>query len=121
LKYKDDGKEHQREIKNMAAIHLIKNDPGLPQITPIAQGADIFRSGYWVMAEATANALIGGKIFFHKEQAGPSFFGGVIMSTEKVVSGEYAGRIVFIFKSDQACKGITTPRDGWAQEMKIIL
>ena len=105
---------------NMAAIHLIKNDPGLPQITPIAQGSDIFRSGYWKIAEATANALIGGNIYFHKQQTTPSFFGGVIKRTE-VDDGAYAGRIIFIFKYDQECTGITTPREGWSQEMKIIL
>ena len=105
----------------MAAIHLIKNDQSLPQITPIERNSDIFRSGYWVIAAAKANALIGGKIFFHEQQTKPSFFGGVIKSTEKVDQGEYVGRIVFIFESDQACKGITTPRDGWSQEMKIIL
>jgi hypothetical protein len=105
---------------NMAVIHLIKNDPGLPQITPIEQGSDIFRSGYWKIAESTANALVGGKIFFHEQQATPSFFGGVIIKSTKMDHGEYEGRIVFIFKSDQACRGITTPHNGWSQEMKII-
>ena len=105
---------------NMAAIHLIKNDPSLPQITPITQGSDIYRSGYWVIAEDKAKALVGGNIFFHKEQTEPSFFGGVIMSTE-VAKGQYAGRIIFIFKSDQTCKDIKTPRKGWSQEMKIML
>jgi hypothetical protein len=103
----------------MAAIHLIKNDPGLPQITPIAQGADIFRDGYWKIAEATAEALIGGKIYFHKHKAEPSFFGGVITNTERV--NQYPDRIGFLFKPDQACKDIKTPLEGWAQEMKIIL
>ena len=75
----DVGRDHseiyEREIMNMAAIHLIKNDRSLPQIIPIAQGSDIFRSGYWLMAEDTAKALVGGNIFFHKRQAESSFFG----------------------------------------------
>ena len=105
---------------NMAAIHLIKNDRSLPQIIPIAQGSDIFRSGYWLIAEATAKALVGGNIFFHKKQEESSFFGGVIESIE-VAKGQYAGRIIFIFKSDQTFKDIKTPRKGWSQEMKIML
>jgi hypothetical protein len=106
----------------MAAIHLIKNDQGLPSITPIGQqaGTGIYYSGYWSIAETTANALIGGNIFFHEHQAEPSFFGGVIKCVVKVDEGMYPGRIVFIFKVDQACRGITTPQDGWAHEMKII-
>jgi hypothetical protein len=102
----------------MAAIHLIKNDPGLPQIAPIAQGSQIFRGGYWKIAKDEAKALIGGKIYFHKHKAEPSFFGGVITDTETV--DQYPGRIGFIFKPDQKCKGFTTPLKGWRQEMKII-
>lgn len=105
----------------MAAIHLIKNDPGLPSITPIGQheGTGLFFSGFWSLAEATANKLIGGSIFFHEHRTGPSFFGGVIKSVVKVDQGLYPGRIIFIFKVDQACRGITTSQDGWSQEMKI--
>ena len=104
----------------MPDIHLIRNEPGLPQIIPIAPGADIYRSGYWVIAETTAKALIGGRIYFHEHQANPSFYGGIITGVEKMEQGEWAGRVVFTFKFDQACRGVTTPRDGWAQEMKII-
>lgn len=103
----------------MAAIHLIKNDSGLPQITPIAKGADIFHDGYWIIAEATANALVGGKIYFHRHKEEPSFFGGVITNTERVPL--YPDRIGFLFKPEQASKNITTSLDGWGQVMKIIL
>jgi hypothetical protein len=105
----------------MLAIHIVKNDQGLPQITPIERGSDVFRSGYWVIAEATANALVGGRIYFHEQWAKPSFYGGIITGAEKMDQGEHAGRILFTFKFDQACKGITTSREGWTQKMKIIL
>jgi len=107
----------------MASIHLIKNDRGLPSITPIGQqaGTGIYYIGFWVIAEATANKLIGGNIFFHEHQTEPSFFGGVIKCVVKVDQGMYPNRIVFIFKVDQACTNITTPRNGWSQEMKIML
>lgn len=105
----------------MASIHLIRNDPKLPQIKPVQPGSDLFQSGYWVISEAKAAALKGGKIFFHDKKAEPSFFGGEITGFQKVVAGEYAGRIIFILKPDPACKDIKTPRDGWAQEMKIVV
>lgn len=83
-----------KESENMAAIHLIKKDRSLPGISPIERGSEIFRSGYWVIVEAKANSLIGGKIFFHEEQTKPSFFGGVIMNTKREDQGDHAGRIV---------------------------
>lgn len=105
----------------MASIHLIRNDPKLPQIKPVKPGSDLFQSGYWVISEAKAEALKGGKVFFHEKKAEPSFFGGEITEFKKVTEGEYKGRIVFIFKPDRACKGIKTQRDGWSQEMKLLL
>ncbi len=105
----------------MPAIHIIKNDPRLPQIRPVQPGSDVFTSGRWVVSQETANALIGGTIYFHDAQSKPSFFGGLILGAERIEEGEAAGRFIFKFKSDPACKGISTPRNGWAQEMKIIL
>ena len=106
----------------MAAIHLIKNDSGLPSIIPIGvqEGTDIYYSGYWVIAEAKANKLIGGNIFFHKRKTEPSFCGGVIKCAVKVDDGMYRGRTIFIFKLDPACKGITTLPTGWGQEKKYV-
>ena len=105
----------------MASIHLIRNDPKLPQIKPVEPGSDLFQSGYWLISEAKSEALKGAKIFFHEKQSEPSFFGGEIIDFQKAPMGEYAGRIIFIFKPDPACKGVKTPKDGWAQEMKIVL
>jgi hypothetical protein len=104
----------------MPRIHLIRNDPGLPAITPIEPGSQIYRSGYWLISEARAQSLIGGQICFHDHQTTPSFFGGVIETFESVPAGEYHGRVLFIFRFDSSCKGITTSRDGWSQEMKIV-
>ena len=105
----------------MSAIHLIKNNRGLPQITPIERGSNIYISGYWVILESKAKELIGEKIFFHTHhQEQPSFFGGVIVDATIQEQSPYEGRIVFTFRSDQSCKGVTTPRIGWSQEMKIV-
>jgi hypothetical protein len=104
----------------MVSLHLIRNDPKLPQIMPVEPGSDLFQSGYWSILEAKAEALKGGKIFFHEKQSEPSFFGGEITDFKKVPAGAYAGRIIFIFKPDLACKGVKTPKEGWAQEMKLV-
>lgn len=106
---------------HMAAIHLIKYDPHLPQIVPVQPGSDEYRSGSWAIAQETAHALVGERIFFHERQSAPSFFGGVVTGIELVDHGERAGRIIFIFKRDPTCAGVTTAREGWSQEMKIVL
>jgi hypothetical protein len=104
----------------MSAIHVIrKNDPALPRIELIDRDSDLYRSGYWVLSEETARSLVGGKIYFHREQSKPSFFGGTIRGAEKIKEGVYAGRILFTFRFEEACRGIRTERIGWAQEMKL--
>lgn len=105
---------------SMPAIHLIKNDPALPNIIPIQPGSDIYRSGYWAVSEDRARALINGTIYFHEEQAKPSFHGGLITAIEKVNEGQYAGRIVFTFRFDRACRGVSTSKDGWLREKKFV-
>ena len=103
----------------MPSLHLIKNDPKLPGIFPVKGCPHIYESGYWVMADQTANALVGGSIHFHESQSKAFFFGGMITEAKKTVEGEYAGRFVFTFTFDPACRGVRTSRNGWAMEMKI--
>jgi len=106
----------------MPAIHLIrKNYPSLPRIMPVQPGSNTYKSGNWTIAESTALTLIGSKIYFHRHQASPSFFGGKILETEKVKEGEYAGKIIFTLEFENGCRGVRTSPEGWAQEMKIIL
>jgi hypothetical protein len=104
----------------MPSIHIVKNDPKLPAITPVQKGSNTFRSGYWAVSPATANILKNGKIYFHEKQAKPSFFGGTISHFEVVTEGEHKGRIIFFFEREPTCKNVKTSPSGWAQEMKII-
>lgn len=104
----------------MPSIHIVKNDPSLPAITPVQKGSNIFRSGYWVVSPTTADTLINGKIYFHEKQSKPSFFGGTVSHFEVVTEGERKGRIIFFFEREPNCKNVKTSRSGWAQEMKII-
>jgi len=104
----------------MPSIHIVKNDPSLPAITPSQKGSNVFRSGYWKISVATAKSLKGGKIYFHAKQGEPSFFGGTICDFEMVAEGERKGRIIFFFERETDCKNVKTSRDGWAQEIKII-
>lgn len=105
----------------MPSIHLIrKADKSLPQITAIAPRSDVFRSGNWAVSEETAATLVGGKIYFHRTKAKPSFYGGTITAFERITQGDDAGRIIFTFESSKDCKGVKASREGWAQEKKIV-
>lgn len=106
----------------MPAIHVIKkSDPNLPRTTPVTPGADTYRSGNWAVAEETATRLVGGKMYLHRTQAARSFFGGTITSFQVIPEGVNEGRVVFTFDFDKRCRNVRTSREGWSQEMKIIL
>lgn len=105
----------------MPAIHLIKKgETGLPPIVPVPSEPNTFTSGYWSLSEESARSFIGGSIYFHEHQGDPSFYGGIIVNTEKVAIGEYQGRIVFKFTYSPDCRGVRTSREGWSQEMKFV-
>ena len=84
----------------MPALHLIhKDDPTLAQITPVARRANVYRSGNWILAEKTATALIGGRIYFHRKQRERSFYGGTITAFDMIKEGKDEGRVIFTFES----------------------
>ena len=108
-------------MTKMGAIHLIrKDDNSLPQITAVAPRSDLYRSGNWVVSESTSASLVGSKIYFHRAKSKPSFYGGTITAFERISEGPDAGRIIFTFQFADACRGVKTPGEGWAQEKKIV-
>jgi hypothetical protein len=108
-------------LANMSAIHVIKkSEAGLPPILPVAGEANTFTSGFWTLSEDSARSLVGGQIYFHERQRGPSFYGGRIIDTWRESHGEYAGKIVFKFVFSQDSRGVKTSADNWSQEMKFV-
>lgn len=103
----------------MNAIYLIQKDPKLVP-KPRRPGDSVWESGFWSVPVATAKALIGGQIYFHKLQKSPAFFGGEIVGFEVTPEGEYAGRIIFRFRPDPNARGTKAGPDGWGMEKKIV-
>jgi hypothetical protein len=105
----------------MPAIHLIKkSEAGLPPIKRVPDQANTYTSGFWTLSEQAARSFIGGNIYFHEHQRDPSFYGGKVLGVERVIEGEYQGKIVFMFVYFPDCRGVKTSRAGWSQEMKCI-
>lgn len=82
-----------------------------------------WESGYWVIAEDTAQRLIGGDLYLHSRQNEPSHFGGKIISFRVHCDGsgsEIDGRIVFRIQATLEYKGVHTGREGWGNEKKLV-
>ncbi len=98
-------------------IHLIEK---MGHVKCVDKAAAVWESGWWAVSSDTAARLIGGRIFLHKTQQEPSFFGGRIMDFRIETSGIWTGRIIFSFTPLPECKDATTGSDGWSMEKKIV-
>jgi hypothetical protein len=110
--------EFPRRVSMASRIHLIEKQG---RMKPVRAGSAEYESGYWVINPETANRLIGGEIYFHKAQAAPAYFGGVIQSWRIQPEGEFSGRVIFLFLPDgQRFRGTLAGREGWGREKKIV-
>lgn len=98
-------------------IHLIEN---LGNMKILNKENLEWESGWWSVTHETAERLVGGHIYFHKKQAEPSFFGGLILSYRIETAGEWVGRVIFQFKTGLEFKGVKAGSSGWGMEKKIV-
>ena len=102
----------------MPQIHLIERARKQKLLDRSSQS---YESGNWVVSQSTAESLVGGRIYFHEAQAGPSYFGGVITGFRVLPNPDVdAERIVFAFTADRDGIGVLAGTDGWGNEKKII-
>ena len=89
---------------------------------PLQPGGSEWESGNWDVAPAKAEALVGKRIYFHEEQAEPSYFGGVITKFRVLPANhpETPRRIVFTFTRDAQGIGFNAGRSGWRNEQRTI-
>ena len=99
-------------------IHFIER---MGHMTCLDKAAALWESGWWAVSPDTASKLVGGRIFFHKAQHKPSFFGGRITEFRVETQGDWPGRILFKFVAGQEFKGVKAGRDGWSMEKKVVL
>jgi hypothetical protein len=99
-----------------AALHLIER---MGHVRAVDSAAGLYESEWWAIPPETAEKLVGGRLYLHKAQDKPSFFGGTISSYRVESNGEWAGRIIFSFTRDAAGKGVIS-RGGWGNEKKYV-
>src|SRR5436305_10858349 len=98
-------------------IHFIER---LGYIKPIED--NIYESGLWNVSLQTAQALVGGDIYFHRKQKDTSFFGGKILGYRShEEDDEYRGRIIFRFAYSRTHRDVLAGAGGWSNEKKIVL
>ena len=82
---------------------------------------NILESGLWDVPLQTAEALVGGDIYFHKKQKEPSYFGGKILGYRiHEEDDEYRGRIIFRFEPSRAHKNQLAGGSWSSFEKKIV-
>ena len=104
----------------MPSIHFVERKNNLRRV----QGTDAeWETGYWLLSEETAQRLIGADLYLHSGQNEPSHFGGTILSFHvhrDPGNPDLDGRLVFRFRASRSHKDLTTPKEGWGNEKKIV-
>lgn len=98
-------------------IHLIER---MSHIKSLDKETALWESGWWMVSPDIAAKLVGGRIFFHKAQIKPSYFGGRITKFRIETEGIFRGRVLFNFIASHEFKGINAGRDGWSMEKKVV-
>lgn len=104
----------------MPSLHLVER---LNNVRPLADAPGEWESGYWVIAEETAQRLVGGNLYLHSGQHAPSHFGGRILAFRvhnDPATPEINGRLVFRIRPTLQHKGVLAGREGWGNEKKIV-
>lgn len=102
----------------MPSVHFVERKNN---VHPIPESLGEWESGYWLIAEETAQRLIGADLYLHSGQSDPSHFGGKIVAFRiHRDDSEIDGRIVFRIKVSPEYKGVKTEHKGWGNEKKIV-
>ena len=105
----------------MNRIHLIERGDFPENLVRIEKENHIYDSGFWFVAQATAERLVGGQLYLHDAKDKPARFGGTILGYRVAEGGANEGKIVFRFQASMDAKGVRAGREGWGMEKKIVL
>ena len=97
-------------------LHVVeKGGRKKSHLVEINRRTKTWETGYWKVSDATAESLIGGKIFVHKGQKVPSHIGGKVLSFRR----EAGGRKVFQFRANAELSHVMA-NSGWGNEKRIV-
>jgi len=105
--------------KLASAIHVIEKKAVNQNLRCVDEKARIWQTGYWVLADATAESLIGGNVYVHKGQKVASHKGGKIIDAYWE-PGSDTKRKIIRFLASRSAEGVETNEKGWGNERKIV-
>jgi hypothetical protein len=98
-------------------LHLVCKDRH--SIRRVSGTPDIYETGNWVVAPATADQCVGGSLFLHDAQRLPSYHGGRILRWYLAPSEGQSSRVVFVYRSLADHCMVSAGLGGWSQEIKL--
>jgi hypothetical protein len=107
-------------VTSVKVLHLFNKQsdygPGLRNLILVSSEDYSYRSGFWDIPLAEAEALVDGMIYLHTSKAEPSRFGGRVTKVEQEKRPEFAhsARIVFTVMSLEEGKGVRWRGDSHA-------
>lgn len=93
-------------------LHLVNRQsadgPGLRNLELLSPAENLYRSGFWDIPLAEAEALVGGMLYLQRSKATPSAFGGRVTGVEEVERAEvaHARRVAFTLVSQKEGRGV---------------
>ena len=75
-----------------------------------------WESGQWTVGDATADRLIGGRLYLHERQDERAWHGGIIEAWRPVEGNP--SRKIFTYRVDGPFRVLH--REGWAQEISLV-
>ncbi len=88
-----------------ARLHLLCRDA--LGVTCLDARTSIYRSEAWALTAEEVAALQGGRVYLHQAKSEPSYFGGSVVSAERLPAGPgEADRYALTVQSDLEGKGV---------------
>ncbi len=104
----------------MAVVHLIERGVFPENLQCLDKENNEWESGFWVVAEDTAQQLVGGMICLHEAQDKRSFFGGEILGYRMVTGDDKKLRAAFRFRATPEGRDVRAGPENWGQEKKVV-
>jgi hypothetical protein len=105
----------------MAALHLVDREGNM---RATGAGPREYESVGWALSEATLQAVVGGRVYFHHKQTEPSFMGGDVLGFREVTEvprpPRKPRRFAITFVADPEGVNVRTDREGWPNFFKFV-
>ena len=108
----------KRTPKKAIGLHLVEKGLHSQNLKLVSGSPDMWDTGNWWIGDKTAADLVGKNIHLHAGQLEPSHLGGEVVSFQTYAADPK--RKVFRFRKLDNCLGVSTPKENWTNEKKVV-